>query len=478
MTLLSTVPSKKSGAGLKCFLVSFFSQAPVWVWILPIACRSFFYLQYLAGYTPDSFRYIKQAESLMSGRGYPSFDSLGAPLASAPPPGYPIFIAAVYTIAHSDVLLRLCHLALSIVSCYLVYFSLKPRNSGVAYIALVAFAISPWTGRIMMCVLSEPLSIFLSSCVVYCLSRFELETEGPLLSIFGGLSISSLMLTAPATVPLGFALLTYLLWKKRKKKQLMTMLFLAWLAPMIPWQLDCYHRTGRIQPTIYYLLPNSAFTRGFTQWFRTWSTGTDLSYIFGGANSLLRNAPRLAFSSEGERNKVLQWSADVVNAKISSEEYDRLLSNLAHERVRQNRFQNYFVLPFKRAVALWSDVGPVWRWGIEKATIASLFDQVKQGILHVLFYWLPSVFLVLIYHSQNLFWCYLASLSLASRRWLPLLMICAVLFYTCLTAFTALCEERRNYSFYPFLFFLGWWSKPRFAKTRLLYRTQGLIYGR
>src|SRR5262245_35240129 len=197
-------------------------------------------------YRPDSLRFLDQAESLLDGRGY---TWQGQPDASLPP-GYPVFISAVFAVRHSHAFLRLAQLGLSLASCYLVFFALKPRSERLAAVALLLMSLSPWTGRLMCSIMSETLGIFLCSLLVFFVSRYELGARSWGHHFVIGLLCTALLLTSPATIFLAFGIFCAIAWYSRHRRAGLLFLGLGGLLLMAPWQAYCHYATGRLQPTV------------------------------------------------------------------------------------------------------------------------------------------------------------------------------------------------------------------------------------
>lgn len=425
---------------------------------IPVVAKSIFYLFHAPTRGMDGVRFMLQAESLFAGRGYPPFDQLMSPIYVSVPPGYPVFITLLFYIWHSEPLVLFVQYLLSIASCYFVYFALKPRVPRLALVALVVMSISPMMGRLMASVLSETLSIFLSSLLVYL---FSLSGKGRTYRAAAiGLLLCCLALTSPVAVPLTLALLAAYVWNHRRQWKTVSAVLVAWAIPMTVWQIDCVKRSGRIQPTVFYELPNAKNVSGIRLWHRTWSTGEgDLSALWSIGNSPLSKD---AFRSGEEKSRLTQMETQYWAGKLDPLKYDDAFRQIAKERIAQNPARFYFWLPLWRAADLWLGSMPAFGpWDRSKLAVPENWSA--SAVVGFVGAHLNYVF----YALQPLLFLWLLFASLKSRDPVPCAFAAGVLFYTALCGWTAQGEERRNYPFYPFLFFSAYYAyAPRLVKGR------------
>ncbi len=237
----------------------------------------------------DAVRFLAQADSLLDGQGYAY---LGKPETTLPP-GYPVFLFLILKVRHSIVLVRVTELLLAVIACWLVYFAMKPRGERFACVATLAMAAHPWLGLTATGILSEPLSVFLVSLIVFGISRMEGWPKQRVWAFIIGWATGGLALTAPAAIFLCIALVIGALWLSRRDVAAVGALFAGGVLLLIPWQVHCYRATGHIQPTLYTLNDSHFFEAGRALWIRSWSEREgDLPFLWG-TRSLREAPPRI-----------------------------------------------------------------------------------------------------------------------------------------------------------------------------------------
>jgi len=405
---------------------------------------------------PDSHRYLSEAESLLRGAGY----ATDGVLETYFPPGYPVFVAAVFWVWHSLPFLVAVQIALSIASCWLIYLAVRPRGDLPAVIALAAMALHFWIALFAGAVLAETLAIFLASLLVHLLSKVEQDTTSVLVALCVGVSCMSLALTVPLMAPVGAAIVLSVAFERRKRFAFLAALFGGALLLYVPWQIHCQRAIGEMPLLTLYRFPKEAYLkRGLALWIRTWARTQDDMNAYVSAK-YFDSIPDDAFASREQRSRLTSLHAQyreqlrIADKNRLSDSLDRL--TLVHDRafeaaalrrMRERPFSFHVVLPLIRSFHLWFDE-PVYG---DKMPIRFIGRIVwtSVSILYVLY---PLLFLGT------------AALALLSRKPIPIAICIGTIAYTFLSAYTALGEERRNFEFIPLLLFLLFYlpaRKPR-----------------
>ncbi len=419
-------------------------------------------LLHRSGGSGDAQRYFEQAEGLLSGHRYSWPGGVGI----SPPPGYPIFLAAVLRLFHNVEAVYWVQFVLSTISCYLVYIALRKHHKVMAVVAVLLMCASPFTGRMLQQLLSETFSIFLSSIVVYCLSIYERNRTQPELLFLLGLTSSVLLMTTPATLLLVAGLFLILSFLSRLNPRAVGALWLGGFIVIAPWQKFCWEQTGRLQPGIYFALPQNDFQGGFNLWLRTWSRHEGhISYLW--MPQTLKTAPSYAFSSAEEKSKVLELVSDRQAGKLSWDQADVQWKTLANQRKKENLFSYYVKLPAIRAVTQWMNIAPWWRPDLFSAGWSSLIQ--RHELEAKIRYELVCDLALLGFHAAELIlFAYFSFHALRSRNPIAIFIVLALIVYTVAGAYTAMGEERRNFPFYPFLYLLAAWAPSALQQRRRL----------
>jgi hypothetical protein len=433
----------------------------------------------------DATRYIAQAERFLAGQGYGDEVNL--------PPGYPLFLAAVFAVCgrmeHRELVVWALHNFMAVASYCLVYAAIRPRSQRAALFAflllLTASAVTQFSGGIM----SETLTGFWMAALVYQISRLEIGAASWRTSLAIGVLCVAMLLTAPATAFLAFAFWLYAAYRGWKtgtspisrngpqgasQKWVMSPFstrILVQLAGslllMIPWQIHCYRASGSVQPAVY--KPMAAVAEGRTLWIRTWATRQSALNLFA-LRDAFKELPDGIFAS-AEQRRQLQKCNDVLldyrderqRAPYPAEwlaVYERELrdgyaaepprqahaefARVAAQRIAADPWRFYFVLPLVRTTWAWFRPSPA------DFTMDSLKGAAAVMALNA-----PPLFMALLLVLGAVY-------GIRRRSLLPLLIVAGMAAYTCLGAWSAMGEFRRTVVFYPaiafLLFYLAGWK--------------------
>lgn len=189
---------------------------------------------------PDGKDYDALGWSLANGSGY----ELNHAPYTFRPPGYPVFLAAVYMLfGHSIAAVKILQSVLDAATCVMILLigeRLFARRVGV--IAGAIAAVYPFLIVYTGFVLSEALFVFLSTVFLYALLRFREHWSWRWLAV-AGLLLGGMNLVRPAVLLLP-AVLFFWLWielgAKRRAAVFAVVLALWMLVPILPWTVRNY----------------------------------------------------------------------------------------------------------------------------------------------------------------------------------------------------------------------------------------------
>ena len=413
-------------------------------------------INYHPVFTPDSERYIDQARSLAAGSGFTYRGELTAALA----PGYPLFLAILSFIHPSLEFVRAVQVALSVLSCLILFRAVLPASPTAAVGVLWALALHPMVAAYSWAILSEPLAVALASTLALLVSRAIRDRGKTRERLVLGIIAAWLALTAPAFVFIFYPLSLYLLWRERLVLRNSLAYCAGVLALIVPWQLHCYVVTGSLQPA---MVQTSAYTfdAAYGMWTRSWLVSPEDLAVGLGSGESIRNLPDQDFTYPSERQKLADTRERFKNGTIDAEEHDAVFRSSTEAIIARDPLRYYLFLPAERALILWTYmpqlghfdpgyIGVLLRRG---ETVWAARDMTRsvlrwgKGVASLVVYGLylcyPIAFLVLAYLAGR-------------RRSLPaMIIVTGVLAYTFASAVLANGEVRRNLPFVPLLLFLA-----------------------
>jgi 4-amino-4-deoxy-L-arabinose transferase-like glycosyltransferase len=425
--------------------------------------------------TSDGERFIQQAKWLAAGDGYLgkeiwTFSGTGIRAETSLPPGYPVFLSGIMRLAGPGdrflLVVRVVQILMSLGTCYLIYFAIRPRSKRLALLAFMILSLSfssIYTPRIIM---SETLSVFLIGLLCWSFSRMETRGGNSLTAFVQGLLCVASLMTAPATIFLVFGMWCYAFWRQRKQWRRLACLALGSLVLMAPWQLHCYRATGKVQPTIFKSI--GVWQGGFTAWYRTWACKRADMLVFW-EPAFFRELPDSIFSSQAQRDRLTALNERVADRdgfmlNHQTPDLDAAFGEAAAQRIADSPSRFYVVLPIVRAATLWFHCEE-WNEILQMLDRFSFAKPIRTGkaptdvalrtaigILGVAAINVaPSALAIILLIGT--------ARSIRRRQGLPLLILLSVLLYTVLSAVSGMGELRRDFAFYPailfILFYLG-----------------------
>jgi 4-amino-4-deoxy-L-arabinose transferase-like glycosyltransferase len=314
-----------------------------------------------------------------SGQVMPTFSRL---------PGYPAFLAAVFTIFgwSNFRAVLLVQVLFDLATCFLIAdIARRLFSDRSAKAAFMLAALCPFLANYSAAVLTETLEIFFTvlalDLAVCGLAGLRQETAPPtmpkLAPWFGcGLSTGACILLRPDGGILLAAVGAYLFWlvmgalrgKGRdtgSAPRLLPILragiilLVSALAPLVPWTLRNLHTLHRFQPLAprYANDSDELVMAGFNRWTKTWMADyTSVQEIYWGVPGSAMDVtrlPRRAFDSDQQRQETEQLLADYNQDHEVTPELDARFAALAATRIHAAPIRFYVWLPALRIADMW-----------------------------------------------------------------------------------------------------------------------------
>ncbi|HVB07550.1 MAG TPA: hypothetical protein VNF00_01270 [Candidatus Acidoferrales bacterium] len=298
-------------------------------------------------------------------------------------PGYPAFLAVIYTVfGESARAVMFAQAFVDVLTCVLVAAMaavLAPQESRgrVALAALWLAALCPFTANYTAVVLTETLTIFLSALALLVLMealrglRWREEVVSPgamspnMCWLMGGIVVGFGTLVRPETpliLAAAGAVVVGCCWRPKDWKKLVRagLLMAVGLAvPLMPWAT----RNWRTLHTVQFLspryseLPGEFTPRGFYAWTGTWLWRFGDVFLvpwnLNGAQISIDDVRASAFDSPRERERVAKLLGEYNETTEMTPQLDRGFEEIARERTARDPLRTYVRVPFLRAMAMW-----------------------------------------------------------------------------------------------------------------------------
>jgi 4-amino-4-deoxy-L-arabinose transferase-like glycosyltransferase len=299
-------------------------------------------------------------------------------------PGYPAFLAAIFSVAGNSVrAVMFTQAFLDLATCFIIALiaaRLAPLASRrrVALAGLWLAALCPFTANYTAVALTETLVIFLTSAAILLFIEAESRASAPPAEspaessarglspwLLGGVLVGFGALVRPETPLLlaaaGVALLARW-WRPAnwiKLARAGVLMAVGLLLPLLPWAARNYRSLHEIQflTPRYLQMPDDFSPRGFDAWTATWL------WKFGDVYRTLWNLnsaeipievfPPQAFDTPDERARVAAMLADYNYTLTETHEQDAQFAELARERTARHPLRTYLKIPLLRSLVMW-----------------------------------------------------------------------------------------------------------------------------
>ncbi|HEX2776663.1 MAG TPA: glycosyltransferase family 39 protein [Candidatus Acidoferrales bacterium] len=298
-------------------------------------------------------------------------------------PGYPAFLAAVFAFAgNSPRAVMLAQAVLDMVTCFLIALiaaRLAPEAARrrVALAGLWLAALCPFTANYTAVVLTETLTLFLTTLAILILLGTEL---GKKIDAASGVAFTKALLNPwfLAGIVVGFGTLVrpetpllllaagFVLAKKWWRPENWTKLLRAGLLlavgmilPLVPWAARNWRTLHDVQflAPRYSELPGEYTPLGFSDWTNTWLWHFRDVYLtqwkINSEEISMDNIPASAFDSPEERGRVSDLLDQYNDELTVGPELDQHFREIAHERTERHPLRTYLEIPFLRSLTLW-----------------------------------------------------------------------------------------------------------------------------
>ncbi len=320
----------------------------------------------------DSFVYGDIAKAWLTDGIYGLTSAAGATPTLIRLPGYPGFLAIVFSIfgmEHYTAAL-IIQVFVDLNTCLVIAaLALELAGERAAIVAYLLAALCPFTASYSAAALAETLAIFCTAHALYYGVRGikTLRDGSPgvrywtLAGLWTALGIFMRPDSGIVLASLGLALLVLLVGSTRKKLVLLagTVLVAASLLPLLPWTV----RNWRVFHVFQPLAPASATSagesvaNGFGHWARTWMADyvsvEEVEWPVSGEPVDFDVLPDRAFDSRLEYEKTRALISEYNRKYALDEALDRKFDQLARERVAHNPFRYYIWLPLLRISDMW-----------------------------------------------------------------------------------------------------------------------------
>ncbi len=320
-------------------------------------------------------------------------------------PGYPAFLAAVFTVfghEHYTAVMVVQALIDTNTCLVIAMLAFELMNERAAKAAYLLAALCPFTANYVAAPLSETLSLCCLAHAFYYgvrgLKALEQGTPEPRLWLLAGLWSAAAILMRPdnglVLAALGLAMLFVLFRRPNKKQVVLAGLLLAVtsLGPLVPWAARNWRVFHLWQPLAsrYANDPGEFVPHGFDHWVKTWMVDyvsvEDVYWRVSGDKVNPEDLPERAFDGLPEYQKTLDLISRYNQELYLDPEMDAEFDQIAKARVEYNPLRYTIWLPFLRTADMWLrprteilNVDTRW-WDFESHKKESLFAVFWAGL--------------------------------------------------------------------------------------------------
>jgi 4-amino-4-deoxy-L-arabinose transferase-like glycosyltransferase len=348
-----------------------------------LALRFFYVLKLPVTDSGDAPFYIELARNWLNNGVYGAVvDGRLVPLDTRVP-GYPAFLAAIFSLAGpSSRAVMFAQALLDLATCFtiaLIAARLAPETARrrVAMAALWLAALCPFTANYTAVLLTETLAVFLTALAILLFVEAEARADGsavaaanpapPTLSpwFLGGVIAGLGALVRPET-PLLIAaagLVCVARWWRpvawSKLARAGTLMAVGLLLPLLPWAARNWRSLHEVQflTPRYLQMPDDFSPIGFDAWTATWL------WKFGDVYRTLWQLnsgeipidvfPPQAFDTPDERGRVAAMLDDYNYSLTETHEQDAAFAELARERTARHPLRTFVKIPLLRSLVMW-----------------------------------------------------------------------------------------------------------------------------
>jgi 4-amino-4-deoxy-L-arabinose transferase-like glycosyltransferase len=352
-------------------LVRKHSRFFVFATLAALALRLIFFL-WFSRITNDSMVYGDIAKNWLQHGIY----GLSAPDGPAPTyirlPGYPMFLAAIFSIfgmEHYRAALFF-QIFIDLGTCFLIAdLARRLVSDRAAKAAFLLAGLCPFFANYASAALTETMEIFFTALALDLALR-GLEDFSRLRIWAGcGAAVAASILLRPDGGLLLAVIGFYLLWILIRRVPAGSpalpvisagvILSVVSLAPLVPWTLRNLHSIHRFQPLAprYANEVDEVVPMGFNRWVKTWmadyASTEEIYWAVPGGRLDAGKLPSRAFDSATQREETEKLFADYNQSNAMTPELDARFAALAAERIHHAPVRYYLWLPAVRVVDMW-----------------------------------------------------------------------------------------------------------------------------
>jgi 4-amino-4-deoxy-L-arabinose transferase-like glycosyltransferase len=299
-------------------------------------------------------------------------------------PGYPAFLAAIFTLFGTDNFraVLLVQAFFDLATCFLIaHLAWRIFSSRAAKAAFLMAGLCPFLANYAATALTETLEIFftvlaldLAVLALRADQRNEKQRRYFLMWLYCGFAIAGAILLRPDGGILLAAIGGYLLWLLLRSLPRPNtefghhtpriilagvLLAIGALAPLIPWTLRNLHTLHRFQPLAprYANDSDEVLMPGFNRWTKTWMAEyvsvEEIYWKVPGDALDLTLLPDRAFDSPRERERTAELFYAYNRDHDMTREIDNGFGRLAAERIHTDALRYYIWLPAVRVADMW-----------------------------------------------------------------------------------------------------------------------------
>jgi 4-amino-4-deoxy-L-arabinose transferase-like glycosyltransferase len=301
-------------------------------------------------------------------------------------PGYPAFLAAIFTVFGTDNFraVLLVQVGFDVATCFLVAdMARRLFSERAAQAAFLLAALCPFLANYSAAALTETLEIFFTALALdLAFSGLKIGQPNPSpriprLAFLGcGLAIGAAILLRPdggMLLALVGGYLCWLLFRSWRTPRFTTvfgltprslilagiLVALGAIAPLIPWTVRNLHTLHRFEPLAprYANDADEPVMAGFNRWSKTWIADyvsvEEIYWNVPGEDIDVNRLPGRAFDSAQQRDLTRELFADYNGSHDMPPELDNRFAALAAERIHAAPFRYYVWLPCLRIADMW-----------------------------------------------------------------------------------------------------------------------------
>ena len=369
----------------------------------------------------DTRAYLELARNLLDMHSFGLWSDGRLLPTDARPPGYPLFVAGVYSVAgRSETAILIAQALLDVVTCFLIAalaarLSPEPARARVRMAALWLAVLCPFVANYAAVPLTEVLAVSLSAATLYLLVRAWQREQMPGVLcdrrgwlLAGAAAGLATLVRAESPLLLASAALAIVVACAKRGEWLRIVRTGVWLAaglliPLAPWAARNALTLGRTQflAARYAEMSGEYVPRGFYAWTNTWLVRFRDVYLVPWKLEeqpiLVDDLPWYAFDSPEERELTARLLDQYNDDLAISPALDQQFAQLARERTARHPLRTWLWVPAQRVATLWftprTELLPVSgkltplrdQWEYDRTDLLVTLSLGAIGILYLLF---------------------------------------------------------------------------------------------